>query len=97
MYNPTLRTANFSGTLQVRFPTMLVLSIAGNLKYEYWVATSGIVSIPSLIKIHAAVLEMNHIDRRTDRPSPHYVHSFDVHRAKNTQQPMCVHLQRKLW
>jgi hypothetical protein len=51
-------------------------------KYEYEIAINGITSTINLIKIFPAVLELKHVDRRTDKITP--VHSFCAHRAKNT-------------
>jgi hypothetical protein len=60
---------------------MSVLSIAGNLKYGFWVTSSGITSLPNLIKIRPAVLLFNHVDRRIDRRGQPYMRSFGARRA----------------
>jgi hypothetical protein len=55
----------FDPTSQVCPSTMLVLPIVGNWKVRFGGVQNGTTSMPNLIQIRPAVLELNHVNRQT--------------------------------
>jgi hypothetical protein len=58
----TVSTASVAHTSQVVMSAMLVL-LCTIRKYEFRVTSNSIISVPNLIKIHPAIIELKHVDR----------------------------------